>query len=635
MLLKRKTGIVAATLCGLLTLAACSQREAEQAPERTEFAAGATGGNSDAQADSSDQSEAFRRFLEESYAVDMSRAPMTASKRGDRRNQDRWNSYAESFQDETRRINEQRLAQLAQFDRQALSAADQLALDIYSEVLQGDVTADEFRHHQFVIQQFRGPHTEVPSDLINFHPISNTIDADAYVARLYGVENLFNEVIEQLEIRNDKNLLLADWQYPQIIQAAQNVVTGFPFDASDEDSVIWADFSSKMAALDTDAQTRDKLLDSARVALVDAVGPAYSRLIEALQSQSENAPDADGVWKFDNGDAFYAERLAWFTTTDLTAQEIHELGLAEVARIHSEMISIKDAVGFEGSLQAFFAHLRDDDRFYYPDSEEGKAAYLADATALIEAMYDRLPEQFGILPEADLEVRRVEAFREKTAGKAFYQRPPGDGSMPGVYYANLHNMKNMPKYQMEALAYHEGVPGHHMQLAIAGELDDVHEFQKHARFIGYIEGWGLYSELLPKEMGFYQDPYSDFGRLAMSLWRAARLVVDTGLHDLRWTREQAIDYLVANTPNSRADSTRAIERYIAMPGQATAYTVGMLKILELRERAKASLGDNFDIRAFHDEILKDGAVPLSILEQKIEAMIAVDPAAEASPPAKS
>ncbi|MEM6583469.1 MAG: DUF885 domain-containing protein [Pseudomonadota bacterium] len=635
MSLKRQTGFVVATLCALFTLAACSQRGAEQAPAKTEFVSEATVGHIDVPSDSSDQSEAFRRFLADGYAVDMSRAPMTASKRGDRRNQDRWNSYAESFQDESRSINKQRLAQLAQFDRQALSAADQLAYDIYSEVLKAEVSADEFRHHRFVIQQFRGPHTEVPSDLINFHPISNQADAEAYVARLYGVESLFNEVIQQLEIRSDKNLLLADWQYPQIIQAAQNVVTGFPFDASDEDSVIWADFSSKIAALDTDTQTRDQLLDSARVALIDAVAPAYGRLIGALQAQSESAPNADGVWKFDNGDAFYAERLAWFTTTDLTAKEIHELGLAEVARIHSEMLSIKDAVGFEGSLQAFFAHLRDDDRFYYPDTEEGKAAYLADATAIIDEMYDRLPEQFGLLPEAELEVRQVEAFREKTAGKAFYQRPPVDGSLPGVYYANLHNMRNMPKYQMEALAYHEGVPGHHMQLAIAGELDDVHEFQKHTRFTGYIEGWGLYSELLPKEMGFYEDPYSDFGRLAMALWRAARLVVDTGIHDLRWTREQAIDYLVANTPNSRADSTRAIERYIAMPGQATAYTVGKLKILELRERAKASLGDNFDIRVFHDEILKDGAVPLSILEQKIEAMIAVEQAAEAPVPAQS
>lgn len=603
-------------------MAACSQREGQHSSEGHDVVSDVTGGQVETPSAASDQAEKFQTFLAEGYAADMARAPLTASIRGDRRNQDKWDSYAESFLDESRAIAEERQAQLAQFDRDTLSTADQLSYDIYSEVLEGAIAADNFRHHQFVIQQFRGPHTNVPSNLINYHPIGNLADANAYIERLNGVEGMFSEVIEQLDIRSEKNFLLAAWQYPQIIQAAENVVTGFPFDTSAEDSVIWADFSSKVGALDIDGDTRDQLLETARTALVDVVGPAYKQLIAVLQAQSENASDADGVWKFDDGDAFYAERLAWYTTTDLSAQEIHDLGLREVARIHSEMESIKDAVGFEGSLEAFFAYLRDDDRFYYPDTEEGKAAYLADAMAIIETMYGRLPEQFGLMPQAELEVRRVEAFREKTAGKAFYQRPPGDGSLPGIYYANLHNMRNMPRYQMEALAYHEGVPGHHMQIAISGELEDVPEFQKHTRFVGYIEGWGLYSELLPKEMGFYQDPYADFGRLAMALWRAARLVVDTGIHNLRWTREQAIEYLVANTPNSRADCTRAIERYIAMPGQATAYTVGKLKILELRERAQASLGDNFDIRAFHDEILKDGAVPLSILEQKIDAMIA-------------
>jgi len=251
---------------------------------------------------------------------------------------------------------------------------------------------------------------------------------------------------------------------------------------------------------------------------------------------------------------------------------------------------------------------------------------LAEAVRLIDVMRTRLPEIFGLLPKAELVVKRVEAFREQSAGKAFYQGPPADGSRPGIFYANLYNMADMPKYQMEALAYHEGIPGHHMQRAISAELEGIPEFQKYAGFTAYSEGWGLYTEQLAREMGFYQDPYSNFGRLAMELWRACRLVVDTGIHSKRWTREEAIEYLVNNTPNSISDSTKAIERYIAMPGQATAYMIGKLKIVELREKARAAMGDDFDIRQFHDELLKDGAVPLSLLEQKVDALVHADPA---------
>jgi uncharacterized protein (DUF885 family) len=266
--------------------------------------------------------------------------------------------------------------------------------------------------------------------------------------------------------------------------------------------------------------------------------------------------------------------------------------------------------------------MREDEQFYYPNTDAGRQAYLADARAAIDAMRERLPEYFGLLPEAELVVKRVEAFRERSAGKAFYQAPPKDGSRPGIYYANLYNMADMPRYQLEALAFHEGLPGHHMQRAITVALDDIPEFQKYASFTAFTEGWGLYTEELAKEMGFYEDPYSDFGRLAMELWRACRLVVDTGIHSKRWTREEAIEYLIENTPNSLGDATKAIERYIAMPGQATAYLIGKLRIMELREEARAALGEGFDIRDFHDEVLKDGPVPLSLLEQKVDGMVA-------------
>jgi uncharacterized protein (DUF885 family) len=239
----------------------------------------------------------------------------------------------------------------------------------------------------------------------------------------------------------------------------------------------------------------------------------------------------------------------------------------------------------------------------------------------------KLDSLFLVKPKADMIVKAVEPFREQSAGKAFYEQPSMDGKRPGVYYANLFRMKGMPKYELEALAFHEGIPGHHMQIAIAQELENVPKFRKFGGYTAYVEGWGLYTEMLPKEIGMYQDPYSDFGRLAMELWRACRLVVDTGIHAKKWTREEAITYLATNTPNAKSEVDNAIERYIVMPSQATAYKIGMIKIVELREKAKTALGDKFDIRAFHDVVLKNGAVPLDVLETLVDQYIASNKAA--------
>ena len=315
-------------------------------------------------------------------------------------------------------------------------------------------------------------------------------------------------------------------------------------------------------------------------------------------------------------------RLKHITTTDKSAADIHQLGLDEVARIHDEMRGIMTKVGFEGTLKEFFEFMRTDPQFYMPNTEEGRDAYLTEARAQIEKMKADLPSVFNTFPKADMIVKAVEPFREKSAGKAFYSRPAPDGSRPGTYYANLYRMQDMPTYQLQALAFHEGIPGHHMQIAIAQELEGIPSFRKYGGYTAFSEGWGLYTEFLPKEMGYYSDPYDDFGRLAMEIWRAARLVVDTGIHDKKWTREEAIQYLLDNTPNPEGDAKKAIERYIVMPGQATAYKIGMLKILELREMAKTELGEDFDIANFHDVVLKDGPVPLQILEENVNAWVA-------------
>lgn len=603
--------VLALASLGILAIGGCSRDKPQPTPAATPPALAAK-----------PERQAFRNFLAENYAGDMSRFPFTASYRGIRTKDDQWNPVSEASQQENLAINETRLAQLARFDREALAPSMQLSYDLYEQNLKRLIARDEFRHHEYVIHQYRGPHTKAPSNLINIHRVDSMADAEAYIGRLNNIPGWFDEVIEQMRIRQRQNLLLTDWQYPQMIEAANNVISGVPFDESGRDSTLWADFQAKVNKLEIEEAQREALLEAARKALVEAVKPAYLRLIAALGGQAALASDVDGVWRFPRGDEFYAARLRWFTTTELSADEVHTIGLREVARIHREMRKIMLQVGFEGTLAEFFRFMRDDPRFYYPNTDEGRAAYLARVEELIEPMRQQLPEVFGLLPAAQLTVKRVEPFRERAAGKAFYQGPPPDGTRPGIYYANLHDMANMPNYQMAALAYHEGVPGHHMQRAISVELENIPEFQKYANFTAYTEGWALYAEQLAAEMGFYRDPYAQFGRLAMELWRACRLVVDTGIHSKRWTREQAIEYLLQNTPNSEGDSIKAIERYIAMPGQATAYMIGKLKIVELREKAREALGDAFDIRDFHDEVLRDGPVPLSLLEQKIDRMIA-------------
>lgn len=560
-------------------------------------------------------------FFTATWAEDLVRYPASASYLGVTDRQDQWNDVTESFQLASLAITRQRLDFLKGIDTSQLSEDRLLSYRLYRLDLERTLAGAPFRHHRYVIHQFRGPHTSAVSLLINVHAINSVQDAEAYIARLNNLPLYFDGVVEQIQIRADKGLFLVDWMIPKIIESASNVLLGAPFDAGDEPSVIWADFNDKLDQLALAPAEINQLREDARSALFNAVQPAYQKLIAAVRSQQDHAMPEDGVWRFPDGEAFYANRLNVFTTTGLTAAEIHQAGLDNVERLHSEMRAVMAELGEEGDLTTFLTRVRSDQALRFPNTEEGRSAYLDAARTAIDDMAKRLPTYFGLLPRADLVVKRVEAYRERSAGKAFYQRPPSDESRPGIYYANLYDMNSMPKTDLEALAFHEGLPGHHLQLAIAAELSNVPDFQRHTRFTAFSEGWGLYSEYLAKEMGFYQDPYSNFGRLAMELWRAARLVVDTGLHHKQWTRQQAVTYLVANTPNTVYDCQRAIERYIAMPGQATAYMIGKLRIVELREMARQALGDRFDIRAFHDVVLGSGAIPLDQLEVHVQRLV--------------
>ena len=480
-----------------------------------------------------------------------------------------------------------------------------------------------FRDHAYVFNQMFGVQSGIPAFLVNQHKVASLSDAEAYISRLEGIPAYLGQNVANAQASAAKGILPPRFVYDYVLSDSRGVITGYPFVDEGEDSPLLEDFRKKVTALvDAETITQDEaetLLARAADALRDGVGPAYEAAIVELEAQTSVATTDDGAWKLPDADAYYAMRLKQITTTVMTADEIHELGLAEVARIQNEMRGIMKQVGFDGTLEEFFEFTRTDPQFFKPNTDEGRSEYLTEATAAIDAMREDLPTVFKTFPKADLIVKAVEPFREQSAGKAFYSRPAPDGSRPGTYYANLYRMQDMPTYQLQALAFHEGIPGHHMQIAMAQELEGIPSFRKYGGYTAYTEGWGLYSELLPKEMGYYSDPYDDFGRLAMEIWRAARLVVDTGIHDRKWTREEAVQYLLENTPNPEGDCQKAIDRYIVMPGQATAYKIGMLKIVDLREMAKAELGDAFDIRDFHDVVLRDGAVPLAILEQSVLA----------------
>lgn len=558
-------------------------------------------------------------FFERVFDERVARSPEFQSYLGIKDDYGKWNDRSDARALEDHELTQKHLAELrADFDYEKLDASTRKSYDIFVDQSERRIRGFEWRHHSYPVNQMGGAQSSIPAFLINIHRVDSESDAQAYIDRLNGVGAYIDEVITNLKTRASKGVVVPRFVFPLVLGDIDNVVKGAPFDQSVEESTLLADFTKKVGGLGLDADRRDSMIDAATKALIENVGPAYGRLSDYLRELQQQANTDDGAWKFPSGDKYYQYRLEMMTTTGLTADEIHEIGLREVGRIHDEMKGIMRAVGFEGTLQEFFEYLRTADDFYFSDSEEGRDAYLAEATAVIDTMKSQLSSLFNVAPKADMIVKRVEGFRERSAGKAFYQRPAPDGSRPGVYYVNLYKMESMPTYQMEALAYHEGIPGHHMQLAIAQEAGEIPKFRRYARYTAYTEGWALYAELLPKELGFYHNPYSDFGRLAMELWRAARLVVDTGIHEKRWTREKAINFLMVNTPNPEGDAIKAIERYIVMPGQATAYKIGMLKIVELRERAREALGSNFDIRGFHDVVLTSGPVPLGMLEAAVD-----------------
>lgn len=473
---------------------------------------------------------------------------------------------------------------------------------------------------------YGGPHTDLPNFLITYHKVDQPSDMDAYVARIEALGPAIDQATERAKLAVVDGIRAPKFGYERTALEAKNVITGAPFGPG-ADSPLLEDVKKKAADLQTAGKATPEQVAAwtagAEAALKDKMKPAYERLIAWLEADMPNALSGKvGALTLPKGPEWYDVSLQLQTTTKMTADEIHQLGLAEVKRIHAEIDKIRVATGFQGDQKAFFTFMRTDKQFYLPDTDEGRAQYLAKAGVYLDAMKLKLPEYFGRLPKAPLIVKRVEAFREVPGGAAHYYGPTPDGSQPGIFYAHLSDMSAVSLWALESLAYHEGVPGHHMQIAIQNELTDIPVFRTQYGYSAFAEGWGLYAEDLGKTMGFFTDPYNDFGRLSSELWRAVRLVLDTGLHAKGWTEDEAIAWAMENSARPESSIKSEVKRFLLWPGQATTYKIGMIAIQRLRDEAQAALGDKFDWKSFHDTVIDGGSMPLPVLETRVRAWIA-------------
>jgi uncharacterized protein (DUF885 family) len=589
----------------LLSSAGCGRAPADTVPSVPTPATGAT------------HAAQLDRLFEDYWAAWLGLNPLQATAIGDHRYNDRYPvSISPEHRAATRALLEQSLAAVEAIPPGALDAQRRLSRELF--IRQARLRLDEFRFPAHLL-----PIRQVHSAPISFamlgagtgaQPFATVSDYENFLKRMDGFTAWVDQAIVNMRLGMEAEVvqpaLLMERTLPQLeahIVAAPTDSLFYRPVAAFPDTVPEAERARLRAAYET--------------AISGQLVPAYARLRDFIRDEYLPAcRDTDGFYALPDGEAWYAHLVRQHTTTDMSAEEIHQVGLDEVARIHGEMIAIKEEVGFEGDLKAFFDHLNTEPSFYFETREEIIAAH----EALREKADAAAPRLFERSPRAGYEIRAVEEFRERSAAKASYQRPSADGSRPGIYYINTWNPQARPRWDTEALFLHEAVPGHHFQRSFNLELEDMPAFRRHGGVTAFAEGWGLYAESLPvgRAMGFYQDPYQRFGQLNAELWRAIRLVVDTGLHARRWSREQVLDYMYANSATLDTRAVSEAERFMANPGQALAYKIGQLKIAGLRARAEAALGERFDIREFHAQVLGHGDVPLDILELQIDAWIA-------------
>jgi uncharacterized protein (DUF885 family) len=568
------------------------------------------------------QDAALLAFLDKAFDEQVALSPETQTHLGYKTQYGKLDDYTDAAAVRARALAERQLKDMrARFKPEQLGESARVSYRLFEHEVERGRASFRFRKLRFPVSTNGSPAGDIPVLLINTHKIDSVADAEAYVSRLRETERVMREVAATMRAQAAAGIVPNKVNFAPARADAKKVITGAPFDGG-ADSTVMADFRTKVTALNAPAATKAKLIADAQAALTGPFKRGYEMLFVALDEIEPKSKGNFGAWNLPDGAAYYEDRLRESTTTNLTADQIHETGLQQVAAIRQEMEAIKKEVGFTGTLEQFFDKIRTDPQFKYSNTQAGRDQYLSDARAVIASVMAAAPKYFRVLPKAPLEVRAVEKWREGTASTAFYNSPSADGKRPGIYYVNLVDMNQTQKVQVAGIAAHEGAPGHHFQIARQQELEGIPKFRRFGGYGAYMEGWGLYSERLANEMGAYKTPYDRFGMLSLQVWRAIRLVLDTGIHSKRWTREQAIAYFKANSSVSDTDIAREVDRYFNWPGQATSYMIGQLKIAELRKRAEQQLGPRFDIRDFHEAVLSQGALPLDVLEEQVDRYIA-------------
>jgi uncharacterized protein (DUF885 family) len=508
---------------------------------------------------------------------------------------------------------------LLSYEDEDLSEADLMSKRVAMSMLDSLTELEKYRFHNYPVNQLFGIQNGFPSFMESTHQVHNVADAEDYVSRLSEVGRKFDQVLDGLRHREDLDILPPQFVVTKVLEEMQNFVA-----TPAEEGILMVSLTDKMKEAELPEADQQRIALEARTQIENTVYPAYVKLIDYFEVLDDKVSENKGVWALPDGENFYRLAMRLFTTTDYSPDFLHDFGIAEVDRIQTEILDVLEAEGWDVSMgfHSAISEMAENPKFYYSDSGEGRDQILADYQVILDEISEGLEPYFDVMPEAGLEVQRIPEFKEKTSPGAYYQPPAMDGSRLGVFYANLYDIKATPRYGMRTLAYHEGIPGHHFQLAIQQQQKELPFFRRLIPAIAYSEGWALYAERLAWELGFQDDPYDNIGRLQAELFRGVRLVVDTGIHYKRWSREQAIDYMINNTGMAESDVVAEIERYFVMPGQALAYKVGMTKLLELRDLATSELGEQFDIREFHNVVLTNGSVPLDILEDLVRQYIA-------------
>ena len=555
-------------------------------------------------------SEDFTTLMADTWNWQLTQYPEFASRLGDRRNNDQWTDISLAAYKRRHAEQSEFLRRLRAIDSSRLSAADQLNYDLYRRDLENDLDSYQYKNYLMPMSQRGGVQSlESTAETVRLATVQ---DYEDWLVRMSRVESVIEQTMELQEEGRKTGYMPPKILMERIPDQISSQLTEDP-----ESSPYFIAFAEMPDAINAEDQAR--IRQTAKELIDESIVPAYRRFSRYFdETYLPASRDSIGASSLPDGEAFYEYRVRSFTTTQMTPDEVHRLGLTEVKRIRGEMQLIIDELEFDGNFNDFLNFLRTDSQFYYDTPEELFDGYLAVA----KRIDPELVKLFGKLPRMPYGLRPIPDNIAPDTTTAYYNRPAADGSRPGYYYVNLYRPEVRPKYEMEVLSVHEAVPGHHLQIALQMELEDMPDFRKYSGFTAFTEGWGLYSESLGYEIGLYKDPYSKFGALTYDMWRAVRLVIDTGMHYKGWTRQQAIDFFKDNAAKTEADIVNEIDRYISWPGQALAYKIGQLKMLELRHKAEQALGDNFDIKAFHDELLGGGALPMQILETRMNRWLA-------------